>query len=66
MYCYTNYLSLQLHSMYVLVSFLLFMSNQKEQLKTLLSAREREEGARGPETVKVQLRSTLVSDVTHV
>uniref|UniRef100_A0A7N6AQG7 Uveal autoantigen with coiled-coil domains and ankyrin repeats b n=1 Tax=Anabas testudineus TaxID=64144 RepID=A0A7N6AQG7_ANATE len=34
---------------------------EKEQLKTLLSAREREEGARGPETVKVQLRSTLVS-----
>uniref|UniRef100_A0A3Q1J7I2 Uveal autoantigen with coiled-coil domains and ankyrin repeats b n=1 Tax=Anabas testudineus TaxID=64144 RepID=A0A3Q1J7I2_ANATE len=32
---------------------------EKEQLKTLLSAREREEGARGPETVKVQLRSTL-------
>uniref|UniRef100_A0A4W6BR47 Uveal autoantigen with coiled-coil domains and ankyrin repeats n=1 Tax=Lates calcarifer TaxID=8187 RepID=A0A4W6BR47_LATCA len=33
---------------------------QKEQLKVLLSTKEREEGARGPETVKVQLRSTLV------
>ncbi|XP_008274265.1 uveal autoantigen with coiled-coil domains and ankyrin repeats protein isoform X2 [Stegastes partitus] len=32
---------------------------EKEQLKVLLSAKEREEGARGPETVKVQLRSTL-------
>ncbi|XP_023120549.2 uveal autoantigen with coiled-coil domains and ankyrin repeats isoform X1 [Amphiprion ocellaris] len=32
---------------------------EKEQLKLLLSAKEREEGARGPETVKVQLRSTL-------
>uniref|UniRef100_A0A7N6BWV9 Uveal autoantigen with coiled-coil domains and ankyrin repeats b n=1 Tax=Anabas testudineus TaxID=64144 RepID=A0A7N6BWV9_ANATE len=33
---------------------------------TLLSAREREEGARGPETVKVQLRSTLVSDCWYL
>ncbi|KAG8014403.1 Uveal autoantigen with coiled-coil domains and ankyrin repeats, partial [Nibea albiflora] len=33
---------------------------QKEQLKVLLSAKEREDGARGQETVKVQLRSTLV------
>ncbi|KAI3376930.1 hypothetical protein L3Q82_000169 [Scortum barcoo] len=33
--------------------------SQKEQLKVLLSAKEREEGARGLETVKVQLRSTL-------
>ncbi|KAF0043057.1 hypothetical protein F2P81_004394 [Scophthalmus maximus] len=32
---------------------------QKDHLKVLLSAKEREEGARGPETVKVQLRSTL-------
>ncbi|KAM9366782.1 uveal autoantigen with coiled-coil domains and ankyrin repeats isoform 2-T2 [Symphorus nematophorus] len=32
---------------------------QKDQLKVLLSAKEREEGARGLETVKVQLRSTL-------
>ncbi|XP_018539043.1 uveal autoantigen with coiled-coil domains and ankyrin repeats protein isoform X1 [Lates calcarifer] len=32
---------------------------EKEQLKVLLSTKEREEGARGPETVKVQLRSTL-------
>ncbi|KAM7424499.1 hypothetical protein PAMA_000711 [Pampus argenteus] len=32
---------------------------EKEQLKVLLSAKEREDGARGPETVKVQLRSTL-------
>lgn len=32
---------------------------EKEQLKVLLSAKEREEGARGLETVKVQLRSTL-------
>ncbi|KAK2853759.1 hypothetical protein Q5P01_006420 [Channa striata] len=32
---------------------------EKEQLKALLSAKEREDGARGLETVKVQLRSTL-------
>lgn len=32
----------------------------------LLSAKEREEGARGLETVKVQLRSTLVSGFIHV
>uniref|UniRef100_A0A672JMD3 Uncharacterized protein n=1 Tax=Salarias fasciatus TaxID=181472 RepID=A0A672JMD3_SALFA len=32
---------------------------EKEQLKVLLSSRERDEAARGPETVKVQLRSTL-------
>ncbi|KAM9860953.1 uveal autoantigen with coiled-coil domains and ankyrin repeats protein [Aulostomus maculatus] len=32
---------------------------EKEHLKVLLSAKEREEGARGLETVKVQLRSTM-------
>ncbi|XP_059203023.1 uveal autoantigen with coiled-coil domains and ankyrin repeats protein [Centropristis striata] len=32
---------------------------EKEQLKVLLGAKEREEGARGQETVKVQLRSTM-------
>ncbi|XP_072237070.1 uveal autoantigen with coiled-coil domains and ankyrin repeats protein [Leuresthes tenuis] len=32
---------------------------EKEQLKVLLSAKEREDGARGPETVKVQLRSAM-------
>uniref|UniRef100_UPI0037E74095 uveal autoantigen with coiled-coil domains and ankyrin repeats n=1 Tax=Semicossyphus pulcher TaxID=241346 RepID=UPI0037E74095 len=32
---------------------------EREQLKVLLSAKEREEGARGLETVKVQLRSTM-------
>lgn len=32
----------------------------------LLGAKDREEGARGSETVKVQLRSTLVSDITRV
>ncbi|KAM4592458.1 uveal autoantigen with coiled-coil domains and ankyrin repeats isoform 2-T2 [Odontesthes bonariensis] len=32
---------------------------EKEQLKVLLSAKEREDGARGPETVKVQLRSVM-------
>ncbi|XP_046898634.1 uveal autoantigen with coiled-coil domains and ankyrin repeats protein isoform X2 [Hypomesus transpacificus] len=32
---------------------------EREHLKLLLSAKEREEGARGMETVKVQLRSTL-------
>ncbi|XP_053298811.1 uveal autoantigen with coiled-coil domains and ankyrin repeats isoform X3 [Pleuronectes platessa] len=32
---------------------------EKDHLKVLLSAKDREEGARGPETVKVQLRSTL-------
>ncbi|KAM6950955.1 uveal autoantigen with coiled-coil domains and ankyrin repeats protein isoform 2-T2 [Lycodopsis pacificus] len=32
---------------------------EKDQLKMLLSSKEREEGARGQETVKVQLRSTL-------
>ncbi len=31
----------------------------------LLSAKEKEEGARGLETVKVQLRSTLVSSCRH-
>uniref|UniRef100_A0A3Q0SF62 Uveal autoantigen with coiled-coil domains and ankyrin repeats n=1 Tax=Amphilophus citrinellus TaxID=61819 RepID=A0A3Q0SF62_AMPCI len=35
------------------------LAQQKEQLKMLLSAKEKEEGARGQETVKVQLRSTL-------
>lgn len=40
------------------------MSKQKEQLKGLLVAKDGEEGARGSETVKVQLRSTLVSDGT--
>lgn len=43
-----------------------FVLNQKEQLKVLLSAKEREDGARGPETVKVQLRSTLVSDCIDI
>lgn len=42
------------------------MLKQKEQLKELLGAKDREEGARGSETVKVQLRSTLVSDMTPV
>ncbi|KAM6981458.1 uveal autoantigen with coiled-coil domains and ankyrin repeats protein isoform 2-T2 [Aplochiton taeniatus] len=32
---------------------------EREQLKLLLSAKERDEGARVPETVKVQLRSTM-------
>ncbi|MEQ2314044.1 hypothetical protein AMECASPLE_008070 [Ameca splendens] len=32
---------------------------EKEQYKALLSAKEKEEGGRGPETVKVQLRSAL-------
>ncbi|KAG7483290.1 uveal autoantigen with coiled-coil domains and ankyrin repeats isoform X2 [Solea senegalensis] len=32
---------------------------EKEHSKVLLGAKEREEGARGPETVKVQLRSTM-------
>lgn len=32
----------------------------------LLVAKDREDGARGSETVKVQLRSTLVSHVTHI
>ncbi|KAK1890969.1 Uveal autoantigen with coiled-coil domains and ankyrin repeat [Dissostichus eleginoides] len=32
---------------------------EKDQLKVLRGTKEREEGARGPETVKVQLRSTL-------
>uniref|UniRef100_UPI003AAA960F uveal autoantigen with coiled-coil domains and ankyrin repeats protein isoform X1 n=1 Tax=Centroberyx gerrardi TaxID=166262 RepID=UPI003AAA960F len=32
---------------------------EKEQLKLLLSAKDREEAARGPETVKVQLRTTM-------
>lgn len=41
------------------------MSKQKEQLKVLLVNKDREEGARASETVKVQLRSTLVSHVTH-
>lgn len=40
-------------------SFAFFME-QKDKLKVLL--KEKEEGARGAETVKVQLRSTLVSD----
>jgi len=39
-----------------------FFYFQKEQLKVLFSAKEREDGARGPETVKVQLRSVMVSD----
>uniref|UniRef100_A0A669AYU6 Uveal autoantigen with coiled-coil domains and ankyrin repeats n=1 Tax=Oreochromis niloticus TaxID=8128 RepID=A0A669AYU6_ORENI len=39
---------------------------QKEQLKMLLSTKEKDEGARGQETVKVQLRSTLVSEFMHV
>lgn len=43
-----------------------FLLEQKEQLKVLLGAKEREEGARGLETVKVQLRSTLVSDLISV
>uniref|UniRef100_A0A3Q3XML2 Uncharacterized protein n=1 Tax=Mola mola TaxID=94237 RepID=A0A3Q3XML2_MOLML len=43
-----------------LMPFPFFLLNQKEQLKMLLGAKEREEGARGSETVKVQLRSTLV------
>uniref|UniRef100_A0A8C8FRL5 Uveal autoantigen with coiled-coil domains and ankyrin repeats n=1 Tax=Oncorhynchus tshawytscha TaxID=74940 RepID=A0A8C8FRL5_ONCTS len=33
---------------------------EREQLKLLLSAKDREEGARAPETVKVQLRSHMV------
>eukprot|EP00066_Takifugu_rubripes_P019016 XP_011608282.1 PREDICTED: uveal autoantigen with coiled-coil domains and ankyrin repeats isoform X1 [Takifugu rubripes] len=32
---------------------------EKEQLKVIIGAKDREEGARGSETVKVQLRSTL-------
>ncbi|XP_068427186.1 uveal autoantigen with coiled-coil domains and ankyrin repeats protein [Clinocottus analis] len=32
---------------------------EKDQLKTLLASKERDEGSRGQETVKVQLRSTL-------
>ncbi|KAM9765176.1 uveal autoantigen with coiled-coil domains and ankyrin repeats isoform 2-T2 [Menidia menidia] len=32
---------------------------EKEQLKVLLSAKDREAGARGPDTVKVQLRSVM-------
>lgn len=32
----------------------------------LLSTKEKDEGARGQETVKVQLRSTLVSEFMHV
>uniref|UniRef100_A0A674DBM1 Uveal autoantigen with coiled-coil domains and ankyrin repeats n=1 Tax=Salmo trutta TaxID=8032 RepID=A0A674DBM1_SALTR len=35
---------------------------EREQLKLLLSAKDREEGARAPETVKVQLRSHMVRD----
>lgn len=35
--------------------------HQKEQLKRLLSAKEKEEGARAMETVRVQQRSHLVS-----
>lgn len=42
------------------------LSKQKEQLKVLLVAKDREDGARGSETVKVQLRSTLVSHVTNI
>lgn len=41
-----------------------FVLEQKEQLKVIIGAKDREEGARGSETVKVQLRSTLVSDST--
>lgn len=44
------------------VCFFFFFLNQKEKLKLLLDAKEREEGTRGPETVKVQLRSTMVSE----
>lgn len=46
-----------------LMPSLCFLMTQKEQLKVLLSAKEREEGTRALETVKVQLRSTLVSDL---
>lgn len=42
------------------------MLNQKEQLKALVGAKEKEEGARGLETVKVQFRSTLVSYVCFI
>uniref|UniRef100_A0A3B5MJK8 Uveal autoantigen with coiled-coil domains and ankyrin repeats b n=1 Tax=Xiphophorus couchianus TaxID=32473 RepID=A0A3B5MJK8_9TELE len=35
---------------------------QKEQLKALFSGKDKEEGGRSPETVRVQLRSALVSD----
>lgn len=45
--------------------FDVFVLEQKEQLKMLLGAKDREEGTRSPETVKVQLRSTLVSAGTH-
>uniref|UniRef100_A0A8C3APP4 Uveal autoantigen with coiled-coil domains and ankyrin repeats n=1 Tax=Cyclopterus lumpus TaxID=8103 RepID=A0A8C3APP4_CYCLU len=38
---------------------------QKDQLKLLLTSKEREEGARGQETVKVQLRSTLVTAISR-
>lgn len=41
-----------------------FVLEQKEQLKVIIGAKDREEGARGSETVKVQLRSTLVSGST--
>lgn len=57
--------SVALHVPVSVSSFLgicLFLSFQKEQLKASLAAKEREEGSRGPETVKVQLRSTLVSN----
>lgn len=50
----------------ILACWLFLLSEQKEQLKVLLNAKDREEGARGSETVKVQLRSTLVSDRTHI
>ncbi|KAL1007663.1 hypothetical protein UPYG_G00089830 [Umbra pygmaea] len=33
--------------------------NEREELKLLLSTRDRDEGARGPETVKVQLKSHM-------
>lgn len=50
----------------ILACWHFLVSKQKEQLKVLLAAKDREEGPRGSETVKVQLRSTLVSDVTHL
>lgn len=35
-------------------------------MKSLLSAKEKDEGARGLETVKVQLRTTLVSNTEYM
>lgn len=40
------------------------VTSQREDLKMLLSVKDREEGGRGSETVKVQLRSALVSHFT--